>query len=787
MAASSFSNHKYSKKLFKDENGKPLLFVMRPCKERQRIAAMIENGGGEIKSKEVEGCTCIRLAEKDSCTSGGDYISTKYISDCCEADTLLDQKKYRLNSFFDADLEHAPVIMSVPSSKLKGRKKYTEDEDLSIITYIIKKRQYNNVSGTILWKDMVMLKVTDHTYQSMRDRYLKYILPNIDKYKIVNSWKSLLTGNTRKALSPTLSVSTDSLDEGKLASKVKSPVPNSDPKKTITAQNKSPLKKPDTATCESFVENVKSPETSRLPVVSSTPKNGNVVQDELNVNTELLSDDSDFLEPQDAIKLRPLVLSSSQSESDDNNSEKNDSADSEDELDRNLYKLTENSSQGNSPQKRQNQEIDDGEPVKKSPRKTINSSPENVTYQSSEESSEEKKKSVPSKRLEFITTRKVSALKKAKSGSDENTSDSVSPKKRPNTRSNMSPTKSPVSNKLETSPTKKMTRAGNKPLTSIDVTTSNLSPPRKKKPDNKAVTSADSPVNKTAKSLSLTNKSVTTGDSSPTKKTLPTNSSPSKKKTSPTKFSVDQHPTPMRNNNNSISPVKQQTVSQNISPVKQTMSKNVSPVKQTMSRIISPVKQTMSRIISPVKQTMSKNISPVKQTMSKYMSPVKQTVGNDKNTSIVAKKAVRTRSTSILSPIKTSSENEKSKRKQRAGSRNDLKSFIMDELSCDSPTDGYDDSDEYDQVIEDVVNEFKMKYNLPREETLQILWTNSGRVQDAIHWIEYGGDTNWLPGWGRHDDDLLNSSKEEDIKKLTRKFGVDEVHKRCLFLEDLNK
>ncbi|XP_050415800.1 telomeric repeat-binding factor 2-interacting protein 1 [Patella vulgata] len=751
MAASSFCKHKYSKKLFKDENGQSLLFVMRPCKERQRIAAMIEYGGGEIKSKEVEGRTCIRLAEKDSCTSGGDYISTKYITDCCEADTLLDQKKYRLNPFFDADLEHAPVIMSVPPSKLKGRKKYTEDEDLSIITYIIKKRQYNNVSGIILWKDMVMLKVTDHSYQSMRERYLKYILPNIDRYKIANSWKSLLTGNTKKALNSSSSFSSDSLDEGiqslaNLASKVKSPATNSDRKKTTDSQNKSPLKKPDTATSKSLVENVKkTPETSRAPVVSSTPKNGSGVQNELNVNAEILSDDSNFPEPQDAIKLRPLTFSSSQSELEDNNSKKSDSFDSEDEFDRNLYKLTEMSSKENSPQKRQNQEIDDGEPVEKSPRKTINSSPENVTYESSEESPQEKKKSVPSKRLEFITTRKVSALRKAKSGSDENASDSASPKKRPNTRSNMSPTKSPVSNKLETSPTKKKTRAGNKPSTSIDITTSNLSPSKKKMPENKATTSADSPadspVNKTTRSSSLTNKSVKTGDSSPIKKTLPANSSPSKKKTSPTKYSIAQHPTPMRNNNNST---------------------------------------------SPHKQTKSTNVSPVKQTTSKNISPVKQTMNNDKDTSLVTKRIVRTRSTSILLP--TSSKNEKSERNHRAGSRNDLKSFIMDELSCDSPTDdGDDDSDEYDQVLEDVVGEFKMKYDLPREETLQILWTNSGRVRDAIHYIEYGGDTNWLPGWGRHDDDLLSSSKEEDIKKLTRKFGVDEVHKRCLFLEDLNK
>ncbi|ESO98265.1 hypothetical protein LOTGIDRAFT_159061 [Lottia gigantea] len=101
----------------------------------------------------------------------------------------------------DLDLEDAETIIKVHSSNLKGRKKYTLNEDIRILTYIATKNQWTNVTGTILWDVMERSKVTDHSWQSMKCRYLKYILPAIDNYDIPNSWKSLLTGDTSKALS----------------------------------------------------------------------------------------------------------------------------------------------------------------------------------------------------------------------------------------------------------------------------------------------------------------------------------------------------------------------------------------------------------------------------------------------------------------------------------------------------------------------------------------------------------------------------------------------------------
>ncbi|XP_076319014.1 uncharacterized protein LOC143229982 [Tachypleus tridentatus] len=63
---------------------------------------------------------------------------------------------------------------------------YTVEEDQKIIDYIFEDGSiaYRNVKGTVIWKDMERISLTNHTWQSMKERFLKRIVPNISKYRI---------------------------------------------------------------------------------------------------------------------------------------------------------------------------------------------------------------------------------------------------------------------------------------------------------------------------------------------------------------------------------------------------------------------------------------------------------------------------------------------------------------------------------------------------------------------------------------------------------------------------
>jgi len=57
-----------------------------------------------------------------------------------------------------------------------GRTKYTEMEDDALEKFVLTHVELK-VGGNVLWKEAAQQKVTPHSWQSMRDRYLKRILP----------------------------------------------------------------------------------------------------------------------------------------------------------------------------------------------------------------------------------------------------------------------------------------------------------------------------------------------------------------------------------------------------------------------------------------------------------------------------------------------------------------------------------------------------------------------------------------------------------------------------------
>ncbi|XP_070553449.1 telomeric repeat-binding factor 2-interacting protein 1-like isoform X1 [Ptychodera flava] len=168
----------HSSTLFTADDGQPVTFYMRPCDARARIRPIVEHGGGTISSKYDR--KCIKLSVEDEIRHSDDYISIKYIEDCAKENRLLPLDSYRLKK----QVRSPSPVPSLSSSviSLSGRRTaYTESEDHAILSYLAK-HHYEQLGGNKIWKKMELLKMTDHSWQSMRDRFRKKLKPQLDVY-----------------------------------------------------------------------------------------------------------------------------------------------------------------------------------------------------------------------------------------------------------------------------------------------------------------------------------------------------------------------------------------------------------------------------------------------------------------------------------------------------------------------------------------------------------------------------------------------------------------------------
>lgn len=176
---------------------------MPPCDERTRLRPLIEFGGGTINSKVEK--DCIRLAVPGQKVKSSELINSKYVTDCVNQNKLLDLENYRVfpdriakrHNDSSSDMDPADCIIRISPSK-QGRSKYDVTEDMSIIRHLLDQRLYRDTSGNSVWKSMELYKVTNHTWQSMKDRFRRTIIPNIDTYMLSRREVALLTGTTVK-------------------------------------------------------------------------------------------------------------------------------------------------------------------------------------------------------------------------------------------------------------------------------------------------------------------------------------------------------------------------------------------------------------------------------------------------------------------------------------------------------------------------------------------------------------------------------------------------------------
>lgn len=170
--------------LFQQEDGTAIAFYIRPGATKVKVAPLIHRHGGHLCSTQVPGAVLLAWPGEVPAGAPGEYISAQYVTDCVMGKKKLPLEHYRLAP--------APTVRS----SAEGRMHFTEDEDRAILRYVQSKDQAQATSaGNVLWKEMAQAQVTQHSWQAMRDRYLKQLRGKEEMYLLPPSTK-------RRALDP---------------------------------------------------------------------------------------------------------------------------------------------------------------------------------------------------------------------------------------------------------------------------------------------------------------------------------------------------------------------------------------------------------------------------------------------------------------------------------------------------------------------------------------------------------------------------------------------------------
>lgn len=177
----------HSSTLFVRGDGSAMSFYVRPSTAKRRLSTLILHGGGTVCRVQEPGAVLLAQPGEALAEASGDFISTQYILDCVERNERLELEAYRLGLS-----EQAPDTKSGASTEgsaelepqpLTGRIAYTDADDVAILTYVKENaRSPNSVTGNALWKAMEKSALTQHSWQSLKDRYLKHLRGQEHKY-----------------------------------------------------------------------------------------------------------------------------------------------------------------------------------------------------------------------------------------------------------------------------------------------------------------------------------------------------------------------------------------------------------------------------------------------------------------------------------------------------------------------------------------------------------------------------------------------------------------------------
>ncbi|KAG7318961.1 hypothetical protein KOW79_017435 [Hemibagrus wyckioides] len=136
-----------------------------------QLQPLITNGGGIVCRTQEP--SAILLADPGDITGAVGsashfYISTQYVHDCVAQNQQLDIESYRFSNV-------RPIQTRAASQKRQGtgRMGYSLEDDMAILNFIAKHQK--EAKGNRIWQQMERQQVTGHSWQSMKDRFLKHL------------------------------------------------------------------------------------------------------------------------------------------------------------------------------------------------------------------------------------------------------------------------------------------------------------------------------------------------------------------------------------------------------------------------------------------------------------------------------------------------------------------------------------------------------------------------------------------------------------------------------------
>ncbi|NWV34234.1 TE2IP protein, partial [Grantiella picta] len=151
-----------SRSLFLWDDGRPMRFYLRPGQAKLRLAPLVLAGGGRLCRVQEPGA--VLLAQPGEAAPSG-AVSTEYVTECVERNQRLPLEPFLLPA--------AP-----PAAAPRGRLSFTEAEDAALLR-AVRGQGTVRVSGRALWVELERSGLTRHSWQAMRDRFLRYLRPRL--------------------------------------------------------------------------------------------------------------------------------------------------------------------------------------------------------------------------------------------------------------------------------------------------------------------------------------------------------------------------------------------------------------------------------------------------------------------------------------------------------------------------------------------------------------------------------------------------------------------------------
>ncbi|OWK56702.1 Telomeric repeat-binding factor 2-interacting protein 1 [Lonchura striata] len=144
-----------SRSLFLWDDGHPMRFYLRPGLAKLRLAPLVLAGGGRLCRVQEPGA--VLLAQPGEVAPDG-AVSIEYVAECVKRNQRLPLEPFLLAA--------------------RGRLAFTEAEDAALLQ-ATRGQGMVRLSGRALWIELERSGLTRHSWQAMRDRYLRHLLPRL--------------------------------------------------------------------------------------------------------------------------------------------------------------------------------------------------------------------------------------------------------------------------------------------------------------------------------------------------------------------------------------------------------------------------------------------------------------------------------------------------------------------------------------------------------------------------------------------------------------------------------